>query len=105
MNCFKTCIRERSIPNWLIYYKLDTKFCFLRLSIYGIFVEQGRYCRAESGVVILALVSITSSVPCTCAAALTIQVLGHYAKAVTRWAWCMFINLFDLVCSVAERNH
>lgn len=56
-------------------------------------------------VVILALGSVTNNAPCTYAAALTIQVLGRYAKAIPRWVWCVFITLIELVCSVAGRNH
>jgi purine-cytosine permease-like protein len=56
-------------------------------------------------VVILALGSITNNAPCTYAAALTIQALGRYAKAIPRWIWCVVITLIELVCSVAGRNH
>lgn len=56
-------------------------------------------------VVILALGSITNNAPCTYAAALTIQALGRYAKAIPRWMWCVVITLIELVCSVAGRNH
>ena len=54
--------------------------------------------------IILALTSVTNNAPCTYAAALTIQVLGRYAKAVPRWVWCVFITLIELICSVAGRN-
>ncbi len=60
----------------------------------------GRFC-----VVILALGSVTNNAPCTYAAALTIQVLGRYAKAVPRWLWCVGITFVELALSVAGRNH
>ena len=56
-------------------------------------------------VVILALGSVTNNAPCTYASALTLQVLGRYAKAVPRWTWCIIITLIELVCSVAGRDH
>jgi len=56
-------------------------------------------------VVILALGSVTNNAPCTYAAALTIQVLGRYAKAIPRWVWCVVITLIELICAVAGRNH
>ena len=56
-------------------------------------------------VVILALGSITNNAPCTYSAALSMQVLGRYAKAIPRWFWCVVITVVELVCSVAGRNH
>ena len=56
-------------------------------------------------VVILALGSVTNNAPCSYAAALTLQMLGRYAKAIPRWMWCIAITIVELVCSVAGRNH
>jgi len=56
-------------------------------------------------VVILALGSVTNNAPCTYTAALTIQVLGRYAKTIPRWVWCVVITLIELICAVAGRNH
>ena len=56
-------------------------------------------------VVILALGSVTNNAPCSYAAALTIQVLGRYAKATPRWLWCVAITIVELALSVAGRNH
>ena len=56
-------------------------------------------------VVVLALGSVTNNAPSTYAAALTIQVLGRYAKAIPRWVCCVLITLIELICSVAGRNH
>ena len=56
-------------------------------------------------VVILALGVIQNNAPASYAAALSIQVLGRYAKAVPRWIWCLVIMVIELVCSVAGRDH
>ena len=49
--------------------------------------------------------SVTNNAPCSYAAALTLQILGRYAKAIPRWMWCIAITIVELVCSVAGRNH
>ena len=54
--------------------------------------------------VILALGGISNMAPATYSAALSIQVLGRYFKAIPRWIWCLFLMLVELVCSVAGRN-
>ncbi|KAL9100878.1 MAG: hypothetical protein Q9163_003805 [Psora crenata] len=54
--------------------------------------------------VILALGGVANNAPATYAAALSIQVLGRYAKAVPRWVWCLILMIIELVCAVAGRN-
>ena len=56
-------------------------------------------------VVVLALGSITNNAPCSYSGALTVQVMGRYAKAVPRWMWVVVITIVELVCSVAGRDH
>ena len=85
-------------PGWNDAY--DVSSGALLLACYDGLGGFGGFC-----VVILAFGSITNNAPCTYAAALSIQVLGRYAKAVPRWAWCVVITLIELVCSVAGRNH
>lgn len=85
-------------PAWNDAYSISSGA--LLLACYDGLGGFGGFC-----VVILALGSITNNAPCTYAAALTIQVLGRYAKAIPRWIWCVVITLIELVCSVAGRNH
>ena len=59
----------------------------------------GKFCA-----VILALGGIANNAPPTYSAALSIQVLGRYAKAVPRWIWCLVLMIVELVCAVAGRN-
>ena len=56
-------------------------------------------------VIILAFGNISNNAPGTYGAALSLQVLGRYGKAVPRWAWCLIITMIELVCSVAGRDH
>ena len=55
-------------------------------------------------VVVLALGGIANMAPATYSAALSIQSLGRYFKAIPRWIWCLLLMLVELVCSVAGRN-
>lgn len=54
--------------------------------------------------VILALGAIGSNGPVNYCAALSIQGLGRYSKAIPRWVWCVIIMIVQLVCSIAGRN-
>ena len=85
-------------PTWSEAYKQSSGA--LLLQCYDGLGGFGSFC-----VIILALGSVTNNAPCTYSAALSIQVLGCYAKAVPRWVWCLFITLVELACSVAGRNH
>jgi len=87
-----------NIPAWNDAYGISSGA--LLLACYEGLGGFGSFC-----VVILALVSVTNNAPCTYAAALTIQVLGRYAKAIPRWVWCVVITLIELICAVAGRNH
>ena len=60
----------------------------------------GRFCG-----VIVALGIIANSIPGAYSAALGCQVLGRYGKAVPRWVWSCFINIIQLVCALAGREH
>lgn len=84
-------------PAWKDAY--DTSSGALLLACYDGLGGFGSLC-----VAILALGCITNNAPCTYAAALTLQVLGRYPKAIPRWVWCVVITLIELVCSVAGRN-
>ena len=87
-----------SNPTWESAYSISSGA--LLLECYSGLGGFGSFC-----LVILALTSVTNNAPCTYAGALTIQVLGRYAKAVPRWVWCVIITLVELICSVAGRNH
>ena len=87
-----------NVPAWATAY--ETSSGALLYACYDGLGGFGGLC-----VVILALGSINNNAPCTYAAALSFQVLGRYAKAVPRWAWCIVITIIELVCSVAGRNN
>lgn len=87
-----------TVPEWGTAYGISSGA--LLLQAYNGLGGFGRFC-----VVVLALGSVTNNAPCTYAAALTIQVLGRYAKAVPRWLWCVGITFVELALSVAGRNH
>lgn len=83
---------------WMQWYSISSgallKVCYEGLGGFGSFC-----------VVLLALGCIQNNAPCTYVAALSIQTLGRYAKAVPRWVWCLFLVTIELVCSVAGRNN
>ena len=56
-------------------------------------------------VVIIALGAISNNIPGSYSAALSIQVLGRYGKAIPRWILCLIIMVVELVCAVAGRDH
>ena len=85
-------------PSWSNAYEVSSGA--LLLACYDGLGGFGGFC-----VVILAFGCITNNAPGTYSAALSFQVLGRYTKAVPRWAWCTFITLIELVCSVAGRDH
>jgi purine-cytosine permease-like protein len=87
-----------SNPDWTKAY--NTSSGALLNACFDGFGGFGSFC-----VVILALGAIQNNTPSTYVAALSIQTLGRYAKVVPRWAWCIFIMLVELVCSVAGRNN
>ena len=87
-----------SNPGWTKAY--NTSSGALLNACFDGFGGFGSFC-----VVILALGAIQNNTPSTYVAALSIQTLGRYAKVVPRWAWCIFIMLIELVCSVAGRNN
>ena len=85
-------------PGWSDAYEVSSGA--LLLACYDGLGSFGGFC-----VIVLASGAITNNAPSTYSAALSIQVLGRYAKAVPRWAWCVVITLVELVCSVAGRDH
>lgn len=85
-------------PSWSHAYSVSSGA--LLLACYDGLGGFGGFCT-----VILAFGVFTNQAPSIYAAALTAQVLGHYAKAVPRWAWSVVITLIVIVCSVAGRNH
>ena len=87
-----------SNPAWGEAYEVSSGALLLRA--YDGLGGFGSFC-----VVILAASAITNNAPCSYAAALTIQVLGRYAKAIPRYIWCLVIMVVELVLSVAGRNH
>lgn len=87
-----------SNPAWTEAYNVSSGA--LLLACFDGFGGFGGLC-----VVILALGAIQNNAPSTYVAALSIQTFGRYAKAVPRWAWCIFLMLIQLACSVAGRNH
>ncbi|KAL8840480.1 MAG: hypothetical protein Q9176_003806 [Flavoplaca citrina] len=87
-----------SNPRWASAYEISSGA--LLLECYHGLGGFGSFC-----LVILALTSVTGNAPFSYSAALAIQVLGRYAKAVPRWVWCVVITIVELVCSVAGRNH
>lgn len=78
-----------NIPEWSDAYDISSgallHACYSGLGGFGGFC-----------VVILALGSITNNAPCSYSAALTIQVLGRYAKKVPRWFWCVLITVVEV---------
>ncbi|GAO13581.1 hypothetical protein UVI_02015460 [Ustilaginoidea virens] len=60
----------------------------------------GRFCA-----VIVSLGVIANSIPSTYSAALGVQVLGRYPKAVPRYVWSTVLVLVELVLAVAGREH
>lgn len=85
-------------PSWTDAYSVSSGA--LLLACYDGLGGFGSFCT-----VILAFGVITNQAPTIYSAALSAQVLGRYAKAVPRWAWCVVITLIMIVCSVAGRNH
>jgi purine-cytosine permease-like protein len=55
--------------------------------------------------VIVALGIIANSIPGTYSAALGVQVLGRYGKAVPRWVWTCVIIVVQLVLALAGRDN
>ena len=87
-----------SNPTWGEAYEISSGA--LLLQAYDGLGGFGAFC-----VVILAAGSITNNAPCSYAAALTIQALGRYGKAIPRYIWCLAIMVVELVLSVAGRDH
>ncbi|KAL8669841.1 MAG: hypothetical protein Q9168_005593, partial [Polycauliona sp. 1 TL-2023] len=85
-------------PRWASAYEISSGA--LLLECYNGLGGFGSFC-----LVILALTSVTNNAPFSYAAALSIQVLGRYTKAIPRWTWCVVITIVELVCSVAGRDH
>lgn len=59
----------------------------------------GRFCS-----VVVSLGVIANSIPSTYSAALGVQVLGRYFKAVPRYVWSTVLILIEFVLAVAGRN-
>jgi len=78
-----------NIPEWNDAYKVSSGA--LLYACYSGLGGFGGFC-----VVILALGSITNNALCSYSAALTIQVLGRYAKKVPRWFWCVLITVVEV---------
>lgn len=55
--------------------------------------------------VIVALGIIANSIPGAYSAALGVQVMGRYGKAVPRWVWTCLIIVIDLVLALAGRDN
>jgi NCS1 nucleoside transporter family len=55
--------------------------------------------------VVVALGIIANSIPGVYSAALGVQVLGRYGKAIPRWAWTSAIVLVELVLALAGRDN
>ncbi|KAI4086607.1 MAG: hypothetical protein LQ344_007419 [Seirophora lacunosa] len=87
-----------STPAWREAYDISSGA--LLLACYDGLGGFGSFC-----VVILALGSIANNAPGTYSAALSLQVLGRYGKAVPRWLWCFLIMILEIICSVVGRNH
>ncbi|KAI4188349.1 MAG: hypothetical protein LQ346_005326 [Caloplaca aetnensis] len=85
-------------PEWSDAYDISSGA--LLLACYNGLGGFGSFC-----VIILALGSIANNAPGTYSAALSLQVLGRYGKAVPRWVWCFLIMIVEIVCSVAGRDH
>lgn len=84
-------------PAWGEAYETSTGA--LLLACYNGLGGFGSFC-----VVILALGSIANNAPGAYSAALSLQVLGKYGKAMPRWMWCFLIMIILIVCSVAGRD-
>lgn len=78
-----------NIPEWSDAYGVSSGA--LLYACYSGLGGFGGFC-----VVILSLGSITQNAPCAYSAALTIQVLGRYAKKVPRWLWCILISVVEV---------
>ena len=85
-------------PSWKDAYATSTGS--LLLAGYGNLGGFGRFCT-----VILALSAIQNNIPGTYAAAIDIQTLGRYFKAIPRWLWVVFVVIIEFVCGVAGRDH
>jgi purine-cytosine permease-like protein len=83
-----------NIPEWSDAYDISSGA--LLYACYSGLGGFGGFC-----VVILALGSITNNAPCSYSAALTIQVLGRYAKKVPRWFWCVLITVVEVSLSTS----
>lgn len=60
----------------------------------------GRFCS-----VVVSLGVIANSIPSTYSAALGVQVLGRYGKAIPRYVWSTVLILIEFVLAVAGREH
>ena len=85
-------------PDWASAYK--TSSGALLLAGYGNLGGFGGFCT-----VILALSAIQNNIPGTYAAAIDLQILGRYFKAVPRWLWVVVVVIIEFVCGVAGRNN
>ncbi|KAL8759730.1 MAG: hypothetical protein Q9184_003533 [Pyrenodesmia sp. 2 TL-2023] len=85
-------------PAWSDAYDISSGA--LLLACYDGLGGFGSFC-----VIILALGSIANNAPGSYSAALSLQVLGRYGKAIPRWTWCFLIMIVEIICSVAGRDH
>ena len=85
-------------PAWQTAYA--TSSGALLLAGYGGLGGFGGFCT-----VILALSAIQNNIPGTYAAAIDMQILGRYFKAVPRWLWVVAVVIVEFVCGVAGRDH
>lgn len=85
-------------PAWQTAYA--TSSGALLLAGYGDLGGFGRFCT-----VVLALSAIQNNIPGTYAAAIDMQILGRYFKAVPRWLWVVAVVVVEFVCGVAGRDH
>ena len=86
------------MPTWQTAYA--TSSGALLLAGYGDLGAWAKICT-----VILALSAIQNNIPGTYAAAIDLQILGRYAKAVPRWLWVVLVVIIEFVCGVAGRDH
>ena len=85
-------------PAWSDAY--DISAGALILAGFGDLHGFGKFCG-----VIVALGVISNNVPGTYAAALDVQVLGRYGKAIPRYLWvCVMVAIY-FVCAIAGREH
>lgn len=85
-------------PAWADAY--ETSAGALLLAGYGGLGTFGKFCT-----VLLAFSAISSNIPGAYAAAIDLQTLGRFTKAVPRWMWVVCVVACEFVCAVAGRNN